>query len=518
MVTTAATTLVAAAAATLVATAFTVAATLVAATAATVAATLVAAPATVAATLVATTTTLGEGAFRATIAALAVLIRLAVIAAAIAATILEALALALVEAAAAEARTPPALGVLLAFALALLLLELHLGAHLEDALHNQRCIATAGQLEAQLHEAATAVQAILFRRTHAQVAGNHDQGTVLALECHARDAFDVELFGGQTFGGENALEDGLVVAAIFQVGARQAQSCAHHQVRGGGAFEGGQCALVRSEHRALFLSAGVANEQRSRAVPDVALVCVQMDQADPRRREVEGAGEVLWVLLQVIEDREVLAEAAADARALAPVAPVATDVALVALVARRVEGRGPEQHALQGLFRVAEHQLARNPSLIVAQVAKALVVEVVDQAVLAHAFQVVAKHAHVLAPEGAHGDLETVAATVVAGQLGLGEAGVLDAKIAFVHRSLAVLAGHAHVLSRHRLTVLQSGELNVTGIESRFGCQGFDGLRRSHLLLGDAVDRVLTLFGEVVVAQKFANVEVTGSLFESHDL
>ena len=110
-----------------------------------------------------------------------------------------------------------------------------------------------------------------------------------------------------------------------------------------------------------------------------------MDQADPGRRIVKSACEVVRVLLEVVKNREVLAEATTDTGALGPIAPVAPNITFVALVASRIEGRRPEEHALKRLFRVAKHQLARNPSLIVAQVAEALVVKVVDQAVLAHA-------------------------------------------------------------------------------------------------------------------------------------
>ena len=243
-----------------------------------------------------------------------------------------------------------------------------------------------------------------------------------------------------------------------------------------------------------------------------------MDQANARRGAIERAREVTGVVAQMIEDREVLTEPARDSAAALPVAPVAPDVALEALVASRVERRGPEQHPPQRVLRVAQHQLARHPSLVVAQVAEALVVEVVDQTELANRLDVGAQDVHFARSDRAHGDLERVAPAVQTGQRLVGEARGLDPQAGFVHVHAAVLPRQAHELGRDTLAVLEAAELDVTCLDTRLLGEEAHDLGGRHLLLGHAVDGEVAALLDVVFVQEFADVEVPDALFESHFL
>ena len=388
----------------------------------------------------------------------------------------------------------------------------------EQALDDQRRVAAAAQLKAQAHHARAVVERVFFGGAHAQVRGCDDQGAIFALERKAGHAFDVELFGAHVFGGEHLVKQLALIAAVLQERAGQTQRAHRQQLgRSFGAVRR-QRALVAGDHEAFLFRHRIAHGERRRAVPHMRLIRVQVDQANPRRRVVERARKVAGVLIEVIKDRKVLAKAARDATAALPITPMAADVALELLVTRRVKRRRPEQHALERVFVVALHQLARDPTLIVAQVAKALVVKVVDEAVLAHRFDVGAQDVHVAAAQRAHRDFECVAAAHRAVERDIGKAGRFDPQtlLADVHRAVLVL--QAHVLRRHTLAVFQSAKCDVAGFDPGFFGKDAHDFGRRELLFRDAIDGVLTGCLDDVVFEQFPNVEVADALFESHDL
>ena len=388
----------------------------------------------------------------------------------------------------------------------------------EQALDDQRRVAAATELKTQAHHARAAVERVFFGGAHAQMRGRDDQRAVFALERKAGHAFDVELFGAHVLGGEHLVKQLALSAAVLQVRAGQAQRAHRQQLgRSLGAVRR-QRALVAGDHEAFFFRHRVAHGERGRAVPHVRLIRVQVNQANARRRVVERARKVARVCIEVIKDRKVLAKAARDATATLPITPMAADVALELFVARRVKRRRPEQHALERFFVVALHQLARDPTLIVAQVAKALVVKVVDEAVLAHRFDVGAQHVHIASAQRAHRDFERVAAAHRAIERHVGKAGGFDAQALLADVDGAVLVLQAHVLGRHTLTVLQTAKRDVAGFDAGFFGEDAHDFGRRELLFGDAIDRVFAGRFDNVVFEQFPNVEVADALFESHDL
>ena len=131
---------------------------------------------------------------------------------------------------------------------------------LEQSLHDERRVTPATELEAQAHHLRPVVQAILFRGAHTQVARQNDQRAILTLESKSRHAFDVEVVGGQPFGGQHLLEELAVRPCVLEARAGQAQRAALEQLGRHGLTEAQEGAFVARQHDALLLLRRRAHE------------------------------------------------------------------------------------------------------------------------------------------------------------------------------------------------------------------------------------------------------------------
>ena len=327
----------------------------------------------------------------------------------------------------------------------------------------------------------------------------------------------MEVLGREAVLGQRAGEQAALqrVLDVREARARQAEGRPQALDERGGIEREQERPLDAREHGAL---GGVDRALHGRGdgpVPQVRLVGVQVDQAHARGHERERAGEVVGLEQQVLEDRAMHARAQRDAAAGLPIAPALGPGLLEALLVRRIVARDAGHERAQRAGDVAAQQLERDPTLVVAQVAEALLVEVVDHARAAHELEVLAQALELGLAEVAHDELEGVAQAVGAGQLFGRAPDGLDAQVGRV-----VLEGpagaHAHVLHRDALAVLEPGDGHVASGDADLLGQRGGGLERGQLALRDAVDAVLAARGQIVGAQQFTDAEVADPLFELH--
>ena len=176
---------------------------------------------------------------------------------------------------------------------------------------------------------------------------------------------------------------------------------------------------------------------------------------------------------------------------------------------------GTRQELAQRRLMPAERQLLRDPPLTVGQVAEALIVEVVDEPMLAHHPQALAQAMEVAAHKTAHDDLEAVPVARLARQRGVGEAEAVDLELRLLESHFAA-AGNAHVLDRDRLTILPASEADLGRLDAGLACEGRDRLGRRQLSFGHAVDTVISAVREIALVQELAHAKVADPLLQLH--
>src|SRR6185436_5346258 len=319
------------------------------------------------------------------------------------------------------------------------------------------------------------------------------------------------------------LEDALVEPARVGIGhvleplAREAQRRPRHERRRRHVGEGEQVPRLALEHDALLHGDELAHPLDERAVPEVRLPREEVDRAESRRDVLEGAGEVVGRLRQVLEHGVVRAEAPGIVAARAPVAPVALEPVLEAPVAIVVARTACGDEPPQRLLCVTEAESLVDPALAVGEVAEALVVEVVERAVRAHPREVRAQLVQVGARERAHRQLEGVPEAVLALERFPRKARRLDLELRVGEVHLAP-ARHAHVLDRQALAVLEAGHLHLAALDTGLRGQAPRGFLAVELALRHAIDAMVALAREVVAAQELAHTEVADALLEPHRL
>jgi hypothetical protein len=348
----------------------------------------------------------------------------------------------------------------------------------EEPLDHQSGIGTAGQLETQTHLAQAVVLGVGLRGAHAQVLGAHEQRSILALEMEARHVLHSQVRGDHALRGQHvAIEFPVFLDRdVLETFPRQAQGSLGAQVSRAFVRRHDQGTFDGIEYDTLLEGKSFAQIVGRGAVPQVRLVRKQMDQAQPLPHEREGSNEVVGVLLEMLEQRAVLAVARGQASALAPVPPVLLQAFLEALGVGRLVLRDRKEQGPQGGLHLALEEQVQDPALTVAQVAEALIVEVVDHADVAHDREVATQGVQLRPIQCAGGDLERVAAAVRAGELAIHTPNGLDAQLRRleVHRASA---GHAHVLDRHPLPVLEPRHGHLGRLDSGFPCEHARRLR-----------------------------------------
>ena len=385
----------------------------------------------------------------------------------------------------------------------------------QEAAHHQGGVGATGQLEGQARAAGAGVGAPL--QLDLQVARPDEQAPVLALELEATDALDAELLGRQALVRQGALEplalgvDGDVLEAL----AGQAQGAVPVEVHVELAVREDLGPLERAADSRTAVPGELRHVGGHGPVPDVRLEGVEVDQSQARGDVEEGPGEVLGLLPQVLEDRVVLSVLAGDLAAGAPVSPGAAQGALEGADTASIVVGLRAQEVAQGSLLVAQHELLRDPSLAVAQVPEALLVEVVRHP---QAPDHVAVGQEPLALEGAEvpqSHLEGVAVAVLRRQGHEGLAHGDDLQLGPVERD-ALAPRDAHELLGHALAVLEAGHGHVAGRHVGHVRQDLGRLERGQLALGDLVDVVGARLDEDVVLEELADTEVVGSVFQAH--
>ncbi len=392
----------------------------------------------------------------------------------------------------------------------------------EQALDDERRVCAAGQLKTHFEAPSAALFRVRFRRPHPQVLGSHDQRTALGLEGKPVDVADAHLVRHEPFFGERVLEQIAFGVAQFllepvrrQREVVDSRECT--RPRAGGTHER---TLERIDDEPLFHRQSVAQECRHRAVPKVRLPREQMDQPHTLADEPKRTREVAGRFDEVLEHRAVFAGSTGEFQARLPIAPALGETTLKAakLGVRLPVALGPRRCGEDRAQRSVEpprKEVADDPALVVAQVAKALVVEVVGHAVFAHSVDVRAQDFNVLAVEAARADLECVAEAVPARQRFVRKSDGLDAQLGPLEAH-HVTARQAHVLDRDALTVLEARDRNVGGCETRLAREHRGGLGCRQLALGDAVNAVGAGALQEALFEQFAHAEVADAVFEFH--
>ena len=240
-----------------------------------------------------------------------------------------------------------------------------------------------------------------------------------------------------------------------------------------------------------------------------------MDQPLARPHPPEGAGEVVVVALEVLEDRVVPPELARDGAAGGPVAPAAPEGVLEAPSRGRLVGRGARHEALECAADVPADEVEGDPPLPVAEVPEALLVEVVGQPVLAHRLEGGPDAVAVRAAQVTDHDPEVVAqrrARVEGGRSpphGLDpEGALLDA-----HRGAAL---QAHVLGGDPLAVLEARHADVGRRDAHEVGELRRRLHGRELLLPHPVEAVRTGRLEHLGEEALGDLEVGGADLELH--
>ncbi len=345
----------------------------------------------------------------------------------------------------------------------------------------------------------------------------HHELTILALDRESGHTVDAELFGGQALGRQRGREPLALIVVLDVV-----QRFARHPERslpglgnrecpareGHGSFERRHEHLVSAFRR-------LADETRHRAIPDVGLERVEVDQPHLRFHVAERAGEVVGLPRQVLEDRVVLSERAGDVAATLPLAPRRNQSAFERAVLRIVVLRRRREQVLERVFRASESQILRDPALSVTQVPESLLAEIVRHAVLPHTGDLALDLGVLLGRNAAQRDLEPIADAVLARQRVLREADRFDLERRRLetHRSAAA---NAHELRGDALAVLHPGQADLGRLHARRSRQLGRSFERRQLLLRDTIDAELTGFADIPILQELPHTEVLRFRFDPH--
>lgn len=150
-----------------------------------------------------------------------------------------------------------------------------------------------------------------------------------------------------------------------------------------------------------------------------------------------------------------------------------------------------------------------------AEISKALFVEVIDEARLTHERDILAQLFEFTAIQFPEAKLESIALADTAREMVGAEPHGFDSNL-----RVAVIAHpplvHAHVLHRDSLAVLEPRHSDFAGTDPELIPQDAGGLEGGHLALGDPVHAVLATLLEYVVAQQLPHTEVFDALLELH--
>ena len=174
-----------------------------------------------------------------------------------------------------------------------------------------------------------------------------------------------------------------------------------------------QRALGAADIQAIHFGNRVRHPIRHRAIPQVRLPRIEVNQAQLGRDVAESARIVLLIARQVLEHAHVRTETAGDVAAGTPIAPTRQQrvlelgcVRIVVLVTR-------SQQALERDLRAPHGQIARDPALLAAQIAEALLAKVVRQTVLAHRIEIAPQRHGLIGADIAQHNGEGIAAAVL---------------------------------------------------------------------------------------------------------
>ncbi len=386
----------------------------------------------------------------------------------------------------------------------------------EEALDHQGGVRSAWQLETNT-DAEEAVLLIGSRRSHPQVLGIDQKRSELALQMEALQALDPHLIRNQPLLSQSFLEEVPVMpfGHLVQPGPGKREARTARQTFRRPLRIRHERAFLALQGNALSGAHARPHEIAYRAVPDVRLPRVEMNQLEASGNVIERAGEVAFVLRERLKDRVMRPEPARDIAAGAPIPPMGRKALLEAMMALVVAGILCREHREEGVLDVALHQVLDDPALTVGQVAETLIVEVVDRAVFAHDGDALAQTIEIGAREPPHVQLEGVATGELALERFGGEADGLDVQLLILNPNRPT-AGNAHVLNRDPLPVLPAGEPDLCLSDAHLLGQDLGGLGAGQLAFGDAVDAIVAAFLEVAIDEELSNTKVPRSLFELH--
>lgn len=155
-----------------------------------------------------------------------------------------------------------------------------------------------------------------------------DQGPILALELEARNALDIEVLGLDAVVGEDRGQEFplTIVGDVLESRAGEAEVLPHRLDQGVPGPGEEQRPFPGVDEDPVLEGGHLAHRPHHRTVPKVRLIGVEVDQSNPRCHVVEGPREVIGLLLQVLEDRVVLAEATGHFPCAVPIAPSLTEL------------------------------------------------------------------------------------------------------------------------------------------------------------------------------------------------
>ena len=190
-----------------------------------------------------------------------------------------------------------------------------------EALHHHRGVGAPRQAELDLDHAGSAVQVVRLGRADTQSVGPHDGNARFGLELEPSEVRHIQRVGRQA----EPLEGSLVQLQLQRIGDSLKLPAGEHK---GALPFGRQLKLSAGETQhpldaaqADAIREVVLDPEAERAIPKVRLEGVEVNEALPRSDAVECPLEIVWVALEMFEDRVVTPELARDGAAAVPVAP-----------------------------------------------------------------------------------------------------------------------------------------------------------------------------------------------------